>query len=110
MTLKPVIALRKLEIGDIDERNGIIKILKATNLFNTVAKVNQFVKHVFCEFYANLVLELVEQGKSYVRGLLYNDFYASWDYDEEIDTIVAKLLGGQRRIWIKKDTLVMSHS
>lgn len=120
MARKQIIAQRKLEVGEFDDSTSIIRILKAARMFNTGVKVNRFVRPIICEFYANLVPELIEKGKAYVRGVLYdfspkviNEFYDCWDsnddFEEDIDVIVAEMSGGHKRIWIKKDTLVVSH-
>lgn len=56
---------------DFNSITMLAEVFKFVYLFQTVVKVDGFVRPVVYEFYANLVPELIREGKSYVRGRLY---------------------------------------
>nr|GMC57993.1 uncharacterized protein LOC109169177 [Ipomoea batatas] len=74
----------------------------ATDAFS----VEKFVRSVVCEFYANLVPELIRFGQAYVRGrIFFGSFDCDADYTEDMDVVTRRLTGGTRVRWVKNDTI-----
>nr|GMC89225.1 uncharacterized protein LOC109169177 [Ipomoea batatas] len=81
-----------------------------------MTRIDRFVKIVVCEFYTNLVPELVQQGKVILRGKFYyfnptviNSLFDSPnindDYQEDLDIVAYELTGGIKHLWTTKDTV-----
>nr|GMC90650.1 uncharacterized protein LOC109173926 [Ipomoea batatas] len=107
---------KKIVISDFTAKTGLIGKLKSCQLFTSVVTIDQFVKPVVYEFYANLAPELVCHNKVYIRGQLFdfgpdriNYYFWSADYDDEfvedMDQITSKLTGGAKTRWVAKDTI-----
>nr|GMD97863.1 uncharacterized protein LOC109173926 [Ipomoea batatas] len=99
------ICQKKIVISDFTAKTGLIGKFKSCQLFTSVVTIDQFVKPVVHEFYANLAPELVCHNRVYIRGRLFdfgpdsiNHYFWSADYDDEfvedMDQITAKLTGG----------------
>nr|GMD68570.1 uncharacterized protein LOC109173926 [Ipomoea batatas] len=116
--MKSFICQKKIVISDFTTKTGLIGKLKSCQLFTSVVTIDQFVKPIVYEFYANLAPELVCHNKVYIRGQLFdfgpdriNYYFWSADYDDEfvedMDQITSKLTGGAKTRWVAKDTGVM---
>nr|GLL19831.1 uncharacterized protein LOC109169177 [Ipomoea trifida] len=116
ISAKDFIGQRKLLLKDFASTPGLCDILHSARLFQTVVRVEKFVRSVVCEFYANLVPELIRFGQAYVRGRMYafnpmviNQFFGSFDcdadYTEDMDVVTRRLTGGTRVRWVKNDTI-----
>nr|GLL41711.1 uncharacterized protein LOC109169177 [Ipomoea trifida] len=116
LSVKSFICQKKIVISDFVAKTGLIRKLKSCQLFTSVVTIDQFVKPVVYEFYANLAPELVCHNRVYIRGQLFdfgpdsiNHYFWSADYDDEfiedMDEITAKLTGGAKTRWVAKDTI-----
>nr|GMD98916.1 uncharacterized protein LOC109169177 [Ipomoea batatas] len=114
--VKSFICQKKIVISDFTAKTGLIGKFKSCQLFTSVVTIDQFVKPVVHEFYANLAPELVCHNRVYIRGRLFdfgpdsiNHYFWSADYDDEfvedMDHITAKLTGGAKTRWVAKDTI-----
>nr|GLL41793.1 uncharacterized protein LOC109173926 [Ipomoea trifida] len=70
ISAKNFICQKKLLPKDFNSITMLAEVLKFVYSFQTVVKVDGFVRPVVYEFYANLVPELIREGKSYLcKGL-----------------------------------------
>nr|GMD78481.1 uncharacterized protein LOC109169177 [Ipomoea batatas] len=110
------ICQKRIVISDFTAKTGLIGKLKSCQLFTSVVTIDQFVKPVVYEFYANLAPELVCHNRVYIRGRMFdfgpasiNHYFWSADSDDEfvedMDQITAKLTGGAKTRWVAKDTI-----
>nr|GMC51184.1 uncharacterized protein LOC109169177 [Ipomoea batatas] len=116
LSVKSFICQKRIVISDFTAKTGLIGKLKSCQLFTSVVTIDQFVKPVVYEFYANLAPELVCHNRVYIRGRLFDFGLASinhcfWSADsdvefvEDMDQITAKLTGGAKTRWVAKDTI-----
>nr|GMC46884.1 uncharacterized protein LOC109169177 [Ipomoea batatas] len=116
LSVKRFICQKRIVISDFTAKTGLIGKLKSCQLFTSVVTIDQFVKPVVYEFYANLAPELVCHNRVYVRGRMFefgpasiNHYFwsANSDHDfvEDMDQITAKLTGGAKTRWVAKDTI-----
>nr|GMC74203.1 uncharacterized protein LOC109169177 [Ipomoea batatas] len=116
LSVKRFICQKRIVISDFTAKTGLIGKLKSCQLFTSVVTIDQFVKPVVYEFYANLAPELVCHNRVYVRGRMFefgpasiNHYFWSTDSDddfvEDMDQITAKLTGGAKTRWVAKDTI-----
>nr|GLL44875.1 uncharacterized protein LOC109169177 [Ipomoea trifida] len=116
LSVKRFICQKRIVVSDFTAKTGLICKLKSCQLFTSVVTIDQFVKPVVHEFYANLVPELVCHNRVYVRGRMFEFGPASinhyfWsadsadDFVEDLDQITAKLTGGAKTRWVAKDTI-----
>nr|GMC71354.1 uncharacterized protein LOC109169177 [Ipomoea batatas] len=116
LSVKRFICQKRIVISDFTAKTGLIGKLKSCQLFTSVVTIDQFVKPVVYEFYANLAPELVCHNRVYVRGRMFefgpasiNHYFWSADSDddfvEHMDQITAKLTGGAKSQWVAKDTI-----
>nr|GMD66268.1 uncharacterized protein LOC109169177 [Ipomoea batatas] len=116
LSVKSFICQKRIVISDFSAKMGLIGKLKPCQMFTSVVTIDQFVKPVVYEFYANLAPELVCHNRVYIRGQLFdfgpdsiNHYFWSADYDDEfvedMDQITAKLIGGAKTRWVAKDTI-----
>nr|GMD95496.1 uncharacterized protein LOC109169177 [Ipomoea batatas] len=118
ISAKDFIGQRKFLLKDFASTPGLCDILHSAKLFQTVVRVEKFVRSVVCEFYANLVPELIRFGQAYVRGRMYafnpmviNQFFGSFDcdadYTEDMDVVTRRLTGGTRKGYVPRAMVVL---
>nr|GLL31255.1 uncharacterized protein LOC109169177 [Ipomoea trifida] len=118
LSVKSFICQKRIVISDFTAKTGLIGKLKSCQLFTSVVTIDQFVKPVVYEFYANLAPELVCHNRVYIRGRMFefgpasiNHYFWSADSDddfvEDMDQITAKLTGGAKTRWVAKDTITV---
>nr|GMC90721.1 uncharacterized protein LOC109169177 [Ipomoea batatas] len=110
---------RRLDVDSFSSRTDLVETLKIAKLFNTVTKVERFVRDIVFEFYTNLVPELTNDRLAYIRGRFYefsprviNAYYGLPSYadyfDKDLHEITKRLTGGHAPYWISKDSIKAS--